>query len=216
MSTASKTVNEDEAREVAPRNVLRRLYDWVLHWAETPYGSYALFFLAFAESSFFPIPPDILLMALALSVREKALRFALICSIGSLLGGMFGYAIGYGFWNATQDFFFSYVPGFSYERFVEVQGLYEQWDFLIVFTAGFTFVPYKIFTISSGVFEINFFGFILASALSRSARFFLVGGLIWKFGAPIKVFIDKYFDWLAVAFVLLLVGGFFVVEYFLH
>lgn len=194
-------------------NMIRRLYDWVLHWAETPYGSWALFFLAFAESSFFPVPPDVLLVALGISVREKAFKFALICSIGSLLGGLFGYLIGYEFWNITSHFFFTYVPGFSEHTFDLVQELYKKYDFLIVFTAGFTFIPYKIFTISSGVFQINLFLFLLASALSRSARFFLVSLLIWKFGPPIKDFIDKYFNLLATLFIILLILGFILIKY---
>jgi membrane protein YqaA with SNARE-associated domain len=195
------------------KNIVRRLYDWVLHWAETPYGAWALFLLAFAESSFFPVPPDVLLIALAIAVKEKAFKFALICSVASLLGGILGYIIGFGFWNITSDYFFTYVPGFSQEAFETVRELYKQWDFLIVFTAGFTFIPYKIFTISSGAFGINFWGFIIASAIGRSARFFLVGWLIWKFGAPIKGFIDKYFNLLAMLFVALLILGFVLIKY---
>jgi len=196
-------------------NIVRRLYDWVLHWAETPFGGYALFVLAFAESSFFPIPPDVLLIALAMSVRSKAFKYALICSAASLFGGIFGYYIGYGLWQVTSDFFFSYVPGFTPGAFEKVQDLYNKWDFLIVFTAGFTFIPYKIFTISSGVFEINFLGFLAASLISRSARFFLIAGLIWKYGAPIKKFIDKYFNLLATAFVILLIFGFILIKFVL-
>lgn len=198
---------------VPQANIVRRLYDWVLSWADSPYGSAALFLLAFAESSFFPVPPDVLLIALALSDKTKAIRFAVICSIGSLLGGMFGYLIGYQFWHLAGEFFFSYVPGFTEDRFEQVRYLYRQYDFLIIFTAGFTFIPYKIFTISSGVFDVSFGGFLIASALSRAARFFIISGLIWKYGAPIKNFIDKYFNSLAFLFVVLLIGGFLIVKY---
>lgn len=202
--------------KAAPQqNIIRRLYDWVLSWAETPYGGYALFILAFTESSFFPIPPDVLLIALTISVRQKAFKYALICSVGSLLGGVFGYYIGFGLWHVLSDYFYAYVPGFSDEIFQEVQDLYRQWDFLIVFTAGFTFIPFKIFTVSSGVFEINFAGFLAASAISRSARFFLVAGLIWYFGPTIKSFIDKYFNLLALAFVFLLIFGFILIKFLL-
>lgn len=197
------------------RNIARRLYDWVLGWAETPYGGYALFFLAFAESSFFPIPPDVLLIALVISVREKAFKYALICSVASLLGGILGYYIGFALWHGVSQFFFAYIPGFSREIFAHVQALYREWDFLIVFTAGFTFIPFKIFTVSSGVFEINFWGFVMASAISRSARFFIVAGLIWYFGPTIKAFIDKYFNFLATLFVVLLILGFVVIKYLL-
>lgn len=202
-----------EESKAKTANIVRRLYDWVLHWADTPFGTYALFFLAFAESSFFPVPPDILLIALALSAREKSFRYALVCSVGSLLGGMLGYYIGFGLWGLTSQFFFTYVPGFTHETFDKVQQLYVQYDFLIVFTAGFTFIPYKIFTISSGVFGINFLGFFVASLISRSARFFLIAGLIWRFGAPIKRFIDKYFNLLATLFVILLILGFILIKF---
>ncbi|MFQ5648474.1 MAG: YqaA family protein [bacterium] len=202
-------------KETPKPNLIRQLYDWVLSWAESPYGSWALFGLSFAESSFFPIPPDVLLIALAISQRTRALKFALVCSVGSLLGGVFGYIIGYQFWSVAGDFFFSYVPGFTQTRFEQVKALYQQHDFLVVFTAGFTFIPYKIFTISSGVFDINFVGFLLASAVGRAARFFIVAGLIWKFGEPIKDFIDKYFNLLAFLFIILLIFGFFLVRHIL-
>lgn len=213
MEVTSETDKPTIAVPMVKKGFIRRLYDWVLHWAETPYGTWALFILAFAESSFFPVPPDVLLIALAISVKDKAFKFALICSIASLLGGIMGYVIGFGFWNIASHYFFTYVPGFSQEAFNTVKMLYKKWDFFIVFTAGFTFIPYKIFTISSGVFEINFLGFVIASALGRSARFFLVGGLIWKFGPPIKMFIDKYFNLLAILFAVLLIAGFVLLKY---
>ncbi len=192
--------------------IVRKLYDWVLHWAETPYGVPALFILAFAESSFFPVPPDILLIPLAISKPKKALKFALVCSIASILGGMLGYYIGWGLWSVVQDWFFQYVPGFTHHNFELVQAKYNAWNFWVVFTAGFTPIPYKLITISAGVFKINFAIFVLASAVSRSARFFLVSGLIYIFGEKIKKFIDKYFNLLAIAFVVLLFLGFAVVK----
>ena len=189
---------------------IRKLYDWVLHWVETPYGVPALFLLAFAESSFFPIPPDVLLIALAISAHKKAFYFALICSIASLLGGIVGYGIGWGLWDSVQGFYFKYIPGFSDELFNNVQNLYKDYDFWIVFTAGFTPIPYKVITITSGIFEINFPVFVVASAISRSARFFLVAGLIYKFGPPINRFIDKYFNWISIIFIILLIGFYFI------
>ncbi|RMI15401.1 MAG: DedA family protein [Calditrichaeota bacterium] len=201
---------------------IRQLYDWVLHWAETPYGPAALFLLAFAEASFFPIPPDPLLIALVLGARQKAFRFALNCSAASVLGALLGYAIGHFAWwtpsgefTGLAHFFFDNVPGFSQERFYLVQQLYDEWNFWIVFTAGFTPLPYKVFTISGGAFAINLPLFLLASVVSRSARFFLVAGLIWKFGPGIQAFIDRYFNWLAIGFTVLLIGGFVVVKYLL-
>ncbi len=198
---------------------IRKIYDWVLHWAETPYGPMALFILAFAESSFFPIPPDVLLIALALGARKKSFSFALICSIASIAGGLFGYGIGHYLWweggvySGVAHFFFNNIPGFTEDLFMSIQKQYSEYGFMIIFTAGFTPIPYKIFTISAGAFDINLLLFVIASAASRTARFFLVAGLIWKFGKPITVFIDKYFNLLTLIFTLLLVGGFFFIKY---
>lgn len=199
---------------------LRKLYDWVLSWSETPYGAVALFILAFAESSFFPIPPDALLIALVLGARKKAFKFALICTIGSISGAVLGYLIGHYLWwtpnnefSSLAKFFFSTFPGFTHEIFFRVQDLYNQYNFWIVFTAGFTPLPYKVFTVSAGAFNINFPLFMIASIIGRGARFFLVSALIWKFGPPIKSFIDKYFNLLAILFTVLLIGGFVLINY---
>jgi len=200
-------------------NYLRRLYDWILHWAETKYGVPALFLLALAESSFFPIPPDVLLIPLALGARSKAIRFALVCSVASIVGGIAGYGIGYFSWwsgaeaySAVALFFFNHIPGFTEQVFLNIQEKYEIYNFLIVFTAGFTPIPFKIITISAGAFSVNFPMFLLASTVSRSARFFLVAVLIRQFGEPITVFIDKYFNVLSIIFTLLLIGGFLVLK----
>jgi len=199
--------------------MIRKLYDWVLHWAETPYGPIFLFILAFAESSFFPIPPDVLLIALALGARKKSLQFAIICSGASILGGLFGYSIGHYLWwegsaySGIAHFFFNNIPGFTEELFMSIQKQYSEYGFLIIFTAGFTPIPYKIFTISAGAFDINLLLFLIASAASRTARFFLVAGLIWKYGESIRMFIDKYFNILSIVFTILLIGGFFLIKY---
>jgi membrane protein YqaA with SNARE-associated domain len=190
---------------------LRRLYDWVLHWAETPYGTPALFLLAFCESSFFPVPPDILLIALAVAIPKKAFQYALVCSIGSLLGGCFGYLIGWEFMAAVGDTIIQFY-GFG-EKYSYVQDLYARYDAWVVGVAGFTPIPYKVFTIAAGAFKINFIVFLVASLISRSARFFLIGGLIHKFGAPIQRFIDRYFNPLVIAFTLLLILGFGVIKW---
>lgn len=200
--------------------LVRKIYDWVLHWAETPYGPVALFILAFAEASFFPIPPDALLIALALGAKSKSFKFALTCMAGSVFGAMLGYAIGHFVWWGTDNsfssvalFFFDNIPGFTQELFFKVKSLYDEWNFWIIFTAGFTPIPYKVFTISGGAFEINFIMFLIASIISRGARFFLVAYLIWRFGPQIQSFIDKYFNLLAIIFTLLLVGGFVLIKY---
>ncbi|MFZ0390953.1 MAG: YqaA family protein [Calditrichia bacterium] len=201
---------------------VRDIYDWVLHWSKTRYGPAALFMLSFAEASFFPVPPDPLLIALVLGNRSKAFRFAFICSAASVFGAFLGYAIGYFAWwtpdqnfSGLAEFFFKTVPGFTIDRFYTVQSLYDTWNFWIIFTAGFTPLPYKLFTITGGAFAINFGMFIIASVVGRSARFFLVAFLIWKYGARIEGFIDKYFNWLAIAFTVLLIGGFLLVKYLL-
>ena len=191
---------------------VRRLYDWVLHWADTPYGLQALAVLAFAESSVFPIPPDPLLIALCLGATKRALRIAALATIASVLGGLLGYAIGAVVWSSVSGFFFTYIPGVTPEAFALVQGLYDRWDFWAVFLAGLTLLPYKVSTISAGVFAINFPVFVLASVLSRGLRFFLVAGLIYRYGESIRSFIDRYFNVLTWAFALLLVLGFVLIS----
>ena len=202
----------------------RSLYNWVLNWANTRYGTPALGVLSFAESSFFPIPPDVLLIALGAERPKRSYYYALICSIASVLGGMLGYMIGSFLWyTATEDgsmtysglaqAFFHYIPGVTPEKFEHVKELFDEWNFWVVFTAGFTPIPYKLITISAGVADINFLVFVAASAVGRSARFFLVGTLFYFYGAPIKLWIDRYFEILSVAFLVLLFGGFMLIKY---
>ncbi len=191
--------------------MLRRLYDWVLHWADTPYGTWALFVLAFCESSFFPVPPDVLLIALAVAIPKKSLMYALVCTLGSVLGGCLGYVIGWQFMEAVGSKIITFYG--LQEKISYIEFLYHKYDAWAIGIAGFTPIPYKVFTISAGAFSINFSVFILASAVSRSARFFLVGGLIYIFGPRIQALIDKYFNFLAVAFIVLLVAGFIVIKY---
>lgn len=202
----------------ATMNVVKRLYDWVLSWSESKWGVLALFLIAFAESSFFPVPPDVLLIALCIGATKRSFYFAAICLLGSILGGVGGYGLGYFLWQtpsgehtAIADFFFNHV--FSEESFNQVAELYNKYNFWVIFTAGFTPLPYKIFTITGGLFHIDFIMFLIASIISRGLRFFLFAALIWKFGGPIKVFIDKYFNILAIAFTLLLIGSFVLVGY---
>jgi len=192
--------------------VFRRLYDWVLHWAQTPYAVTALFLLSFAESSFFPIPPDVLLLAMGLSIPFKVFRFAAMCTLGSVLGGIAGYGIGYNLWEFTASWFYQWVPGFTQEGFNSIQSLFSQYNFWLVFTAGFTPIPYKIITIGAGVFQVSFPVFILASAISRGMRFYLIALIIYRYGDHARKIIDKNFNVLTSVFALLLIGGFFVVR----
>ena len=193
--------------------LIKKIYDWVLHWAETPYAVPALFLLAFAESSFFPVPPDVLLIALAISIPKKAFKYALICMIGSVIGGILGYGIGlYGYETIGKPI----VDFYHGQEVMElIKTKYDQHGFLGILIAAITPIPYKVFTIASGVFEFDFWLFTLASIIGRSTRFFIVAALIWKFGSPIRNFIEKYFNLLSILFMILLIGGFVLIKYVL-
>ena len=191
--------------------MIKRLYDWVLSWSSSRWGWLALFFMALCEASWFPLPPDILLIVLCLGATKKSFRFATLCLVGSVIGAALGYTIGYFLWTtpsgeatALANLFYEYI--FSVDSFNNVGALYDRFNFWIVFTAGFTPLPFKLFTIAGGMFHINFVMFIIASIVSRGMRFFLIAWLIWRFGAPIKSFIDKYFNLLATLFAVLLIG----------
>lgn len=191
-------------------NLLRRVYDVCMKWLTTPYGMWVLFGIAFVESSFFPIPPDVFLIALCVALPLKSFRYAAVCTVGSVLGGALGYGLGYWFMDSLgQNIMALYHLADKYEL---VRELYQKYDVWAVGTAGFTPIPYKLFTISAGVFHLNFPSFMLVSLVSRAARFFLVAALIWKFGAPIKSFIEKYFNILSLLFIVLLIGGFFLIK----
>lgn len=193
----------------------KRLYNWVINFADSRHGGTALFALSFAESSFFPIPPDVLLGPLTLGAPKKWLRFALWCSVASVIGGILGYFIGMFLWSFIGDWVIANMSwaGLTETNFAKFQGWYDRHDFKIVFLCGFTPLPFKVCTISAGIAEINFLGFIIASTVSRSARFFIVAGLFgWK-GEEIRPFIEKYFNWLSLAFSVLLVGGFAVIKW---
>ncbi len=193
--------------------MLRRTYDWVMQWAHSPYGTWALFWLALAESSFFPVPPDVLLTALSLSRPAKAFLYAGVCSVGSVIGGVIGYFLGFGLMEAVGRPILEMYG--AMEKFNVIKGLYNRYDAWAVGVAGFTPIPYKIFTIAAGACEINIGIFILASLAGRSARFFMLGGLIYRFGEPVKDFIDRYFNLLTIIFIALLVAGFILVRIFL-
>jgi len=201
--------------------LIKKLYDWVLGLAQKPNGDISLGILSFSEASFFPIPPDVLLIPLCLGNRKKVYFFAFICSCFSIIGAIFGYYIGKLLWwnmpgveySYIANMFFEYVPGITIDGFNRIQTMYDQWNFWIVFTAGFTPIPFKLITISAGTFNINFIMFVVASVISRSARFFIVATLIKVFGDPIKEFIEEYFNLLAIAFTILLIGGFIIIKY---
>jgi membrane protein YqaA with SNARE-associated domain len=192
---------------------LRRLKGWVEGFSQKPGAEWSLFGIAFIESSFFPIPPDVLLIALGVMMPNRAFRFALICSVGSVLGGMFGYLIGLEFYDLVGKKIIEFYGIQSHYEYV--QTLYQQNAFAAIAVAGFTPIPYKVFTIAAGTFHVPFMTLVIASAISRPARFYLVSALFYWFGPPIKSFIDRYFEILSVAFVVLLLLGFAVIKYFL-
>lgn len=186
--------------------MIESLTVWMVEWAASPYGILALFAIAVAESSFFPIPPDGLLIALALASPETAFLFALVCSVGSVLGGALGYLIGIKGGRPLLK------RWFKSEKVRLVEDYYHRWDVWAVGVAGFTPIPYKVFTISAGVFELNFLRFILTSMVSRSARFFLVALLFYFFGETLRDLFEKYFALLTVAFFVLLFLGFYFIR----
>ncbi len=190
---------------------IRRAKEWVEGYAEKPHAAWALFIIAFTESSFFPIPPDVLLIALALGRPSRALWFASIATIGSVLGGIGGYYIGLGLFEQLGRPILEWYS--AMEKFDTVGQLYRENLVLALGTAGFTPIPYKVFTIAAGAFSIPLIPFVVISAVSRGLRFFLVAALIFYFGPPIKRFIDRYFNLLTILFVVLLVGGFVVVRF---
>ncbi len=268
------------ANQVPRWHLHRRLYEWVLHWADTRYGTPALVLLAFSESSFFPIPPDPLLMALALARPRRSFYYALVCSIASVLGGLFGYLIGYALWNPvgapllrglhqlgpqharvvvqavegrevvvkeqdgdarrihrmqlhtdeptgsppvgdmayeTEQTSAPLTPGqeafLLTDNYHAARARYDEYGEWIVFTAAFSPIPYKVFTILSGLAQLSIVKFAIASAVGRSGRFFLVGALIFAFGEPIRRFIERYFNLLCLIFVILLVGCAILIKY---
>jgi membrane protein YqaA with SNARE-associated domain len=171
----------------------------------------ALAVISFAESSVFPIPPDVLLIPMILAARERAWLIATVCTVASVVGGVAGYAIGALLFDTVGQpivEFYGYV-----DRFHEFQGRYEEWGAWIVAGAGFTPFPYKVITITSGVMNLDFGVFMVASALSRGARFFLVALLLWHYGPPIRSFIERYLPQLTILFFLLLFGGFIALRY---
>ncbi|MBX3747603.1 MAG: DedA family protein [Verrucomicrobiae bacterium] len=190
---------------------LRRLYDWTVSWADRPGGAWALFSIAFVESSFFPVPPDVLLIALCVGSVTRWWRFALICSAGSVLGGMAGYGIGYWGYEAIGRPIVEFYRGEVV--MAKIKAWYDAYGFWGNLAAAVTPIPYKVFTIASGVFEFSFGQFVLASVIGRPLRFFAVAGLLRLCGPTIKALLERYFDLVAIVFTILLIGGFVLLKY---
>lgn len=191
--------------------MLRRLYDWVIAKAGTPQATWALALVSFVESSFFPIPPDVMLVPMCLANRRRALWYATVCTLASVAGGFLGYAIGYYLWEAIGSWVIqSYGLGAKFDEFQKAFAEYGWW---IIVIKGMTPIPYKLITIASGVAHFPLLAFTVASVLSRGMRFFLVAGLLYFFGAPIRAFIEKYLTLLTTGFAVALVGGFVALRY---
>lgn len=192
--------------------MMRGLYDWTMNLASGPKAVWALCVVSFVESSFFPIPPDLLLIPLVLARRTDAFKIAALTTVSSVLGGAFGYAIGYFLYQSVG------VPVLNFyhytAQFEEFCAAYNQYGAWIVFGAGLTPFPYKIVTIASGVTHLNFIVFMIASVIARGMRFYFVAWLLWKYGTPMKAWIEKNLGWLSIVFFVLLIGSFFLIKLF--
>jgi membrane protein YqaA with SNARE-associated domain len=193
------------------RGFLRRMYDWVLGWADRPGGAWALFGIAFAESSFFPIPPDALLIPLVLGRPTRGLWFAMVCTAGSVLGAIAGYLIGSFLFASIGQAILDFYG--ATDHYASLGQMFNENLWLTLGTAGFTPIPFKVFTIASGVFEVPLATLVVASAIGRSGRFFLVGTAIYVFGPTIRSFLDRYLEWITIALFVLLIAGFYAVRY---
>lgn len=191
--------------------MMRRLYDWMMRKAAHEKAPHALFWVAFVESSVFPIPPDVMLIPMVLANRAKAWMYATICTVGSVIGGLAGYAIGY--------YLFEYIGepilklyGYG-AKYLETKALFDAWGPWILIAKGWTPFPYKVLTIAAGVFHMSLGPFILASIVARAMRFYLVAALLYSFGEPIRDFIERRLTLVTTAFVVLLIGGFVAIKY---
>lgn len=215
MDESERKVDLEPGSEPLPKRqpgLVRRLYLWTIHWAGTPHAAKALVGVSFAESSFFPVPPDVLLIPMALARPQKALQYALVCTVASVLGGCLGYAIGiFAFGQIGRPILSFYN---AWPKFDKLSAVYRQYGSVAVFGAALTPFPYKVFTIASGVFRMSFPAMVAASVLGRGLRFFTVCWLIRRYPDHITRFIDKYFNLLTILFVILLALGFIGVKLF--
>ncbi len=186
--------------------MFQKLYDKALHWSKHRHAAKYLFAISFAESSFFPVPPDVMLAPMALSQPDKAFHFALLTTIASVLGGMLGYAIGFFMFDAIAPWL---QTTHYWDSYLTAKSWFERWGFWAVFVAGFSPIPYKVFTIAAGTLSMAFLPFVLASIIGRGARFFLVAMLLAAGGEKLEVKLRSYMDrlgWTTVVLVVIFVG----------
>jgi membrane protein YqaA with SNARE-associated domain len=187
----------------------RRFYDYLIRQTEGPNASIFLAIIAFAESSFFPIPPDIMLLPMALAQRAKAYRYALICTVSSVIGGLLGYSIGAFFIDtAGQWIIAAYHLETAFQHFHDQ---FNEWGVWIILAKGLTPIPFKLVTIASGVAHLNLVAFLLAAIATRGVRFYLVAFLAKRFGEPIRAFVEKYLTWVMLGLLVIIVFGFWLV-----
>lgn len=194
-----------------PLTWFRKLYKWTVHWANSRYSYCALFCIAFIESSFFPVPPDVLLIAMCISNPRKWWLAASICTLGSICGAYLGYFIGWGLYETIGKFI---VETYHLQDVIILVGnKYSENAFLTVFTAAFTPIPYKAITITAGLFQISLMTLTIASVLGRAGRFFIVAGILRIFGKKIAGSIEKYFDIFSIIFIVLLIAGILILSH---
>lgn len=191
--------------------MLQRLYDWIMRVAAGPNATWWLAGVAFVESSVFPIPPDVLLIPMILAARDKAWRYALVATISSVVGGWLGYAIGMLLYDTVGQWVIR-IYGLQ-AQFEAFRSTFNEWGAWIVLLKGATPIPYKLITIAAGVAHLDPVTFTLASIGSRAMRFFLVAALLWRFGPPIRTFVEERLVLVTTAFMVLLVGGFVAIKY---
>ena len=192
--------------------LVRKIYDSVIHLSSDKHALTWLFAISFIESSFFPIPPDIMLIPMILATPKKAWKIAGVCTIASVIGAYLGYIIGFYFFELIAEpllEFYGYL-----EKFNEFKNLYSEYGAWIVFGAGITPFPYKIITIASGVVQLNLIVFTIASIIARGLRFFVIAWLLKAYGEKMRTFIEKNLGWLSVLFLILLIGGFLLIKLF--
>ena len=191
--------------------MLRRLYNWCINAAGKPHATWILGAVSFTESSFFPVPPDVVLVPMALAQPQKARRYALVCTIASVLGGMLGYAIGSYLYDTVGHWL---ISAYGYGEGVEAfRAAYAKWGAWIILIKGMTPIPYKIVTIASGFAGYDFFMFVVLSTITRGARFFIEAELLRIYGEPIRGFVEKRLTLVTTGFLAVLVGGFLIAKY---